>query len=140
MRRKNTSKGFTLVELLIVLAIIGILAAVLTPQFLNARKVAVDKAALGFGHNMFTVLQAHIAEGNDWTPLACSDEALPKQGNSFVIGNYSVPIPRGGFNLVNCRLADDHVLVEYTGGIDPPPSESLNDGIQRVTVGKEQQQ
>jgi type IV pilus assembly protein PilA len=39
------AKGFTLVELLIVVAIVALLAAVLTPNLLNARKRALDMAS-----------------------------------------------------------------------------------------------
>lgn len=34
--RKNTKKGFTIVELVIVIAVIGILSAILIPTFVNA--------------------------------------------------------------------------------------------------------
>lgn len=59
---KNTQQRLTVVELLIVVAIIGILAAILTPQFLNARKNAAEKAARASVHNVYTAMQAYIAE------------------------------------------------------------------------------
>jgi len=46
-RRNLLRQGFTLVELMIVVAIIGLLSAVALPQFLNARDTADAKAKVG---------------------------------------------------------------------------------------------
>ena len=45
--RKGLAKGFTLVELMIVVAIVGLLSAVALPQFLGARDAADAGAKIG---------------------------------------------------------------------------------------------
>jgi type IV pilus assembly protein PilA len=46
-KRRQGTEGFTLVELMIVVAVIGILSAVALPQYLQARNSAAAGAAIG---------------------------------------------------------------------------------------------
>ena len=62
IRKKLNSKGFTLIELMIVLAIIGILAAIATPQFASYRQKAYNAAALSYLKTVKTTLEAYYAD------------------------------------------------------------------------------
>ena len=62
LKRKNGQKGFTLIELMIVVAIIGILAAIAIPQFASYRAKAQNSAALTDVRNLRTDLEGFYSE------------------------------------------------------------------------------
>lgn len=65
-RMFKNKRGFTLIELMIVIAIIGILAAIAIPQFAKYRRRAYNSAALSDLKNFQTEMEAQYSENQEY--------------------------------------------------------------------------
>lgn len=68
MFKMNREKGFTLIELMIVVAIIGILAAIAIPQFASYRVKAFNSAAKADLHSAQTTFEVFFNDNNIYPP------------------------------------------------------------------------
>ncbi len=65
---KNNKKGFTLIELMIVVAIIGILAAIAIPKFADLINKSKEGATKGALSSVRSALQVYYGDNEGWFP------------------------------------------------------------------------
>jgi prepilin-type N-terminal cleavage/methylation domain-containing protein len=99
MRKQNTKKGFTLIELMIVIAIISVLAVTLVPQLTGAQARSRDAGRVSSLKNITAVLETYY-----------SDE-----------GQFPVMPVKGATAANNC-------FSDGTGGVNPSLTELFKGG------------
>ena len=113
--RGNNSKGFTLIELMIVIAIIGVLAAIAIPNFIAYRNKSYCNSAEADANNVAAAISDYFAIPEHTTLL--------QQGfNSTYLGFQLTN--KGGQNSVSISgAADDSIQVIVTEAANRCPSD-----------------
>ncbi|MGB1125170.1 MAG: type II secretion system protein [Phycisphaeraceae bacterium] len=130
--RKMVRKGFTLVEILIVVVILGILAAIVIPQFTNASEAAKASSVLSQLQTLRSQVELYKNQHNneyptadgtlsgawDWTKMTSKtdiDGAVGTTAGTHIYGPYMQQAPKNPF-VATAATTEFGTAVDGTDG------------------------
>jgi prepilin-type N-terminal cleavage/methylation domain-containing protein len=133
--KRNLTKGFTLVEIMIVVAIIGLLAAIAIPNFVRARQTSQKNACINNLRQLDGAIQQYALENNVAAGGTVTlDNVAPYLGRGDVTAGTQLD------GIVYCPAAGtDKVFANsyaVTTTSEPPTCKKVTDGTHALPTNK----
>jgi type IV pilus assembly protein PilA len=124
-KKMKNRKGFTLIELIVVIVIIGILAAILIPRLTGFTEKADRTQAVVWAKEVATAMDAYQAENNAWQtdePTIASMAGITLNASTAAItindspadGGFTVTYTKGTKNFKAGRTTGNDPVKEIT--------------------------
>ena len=117
LQKIRNRKGFTLVELMIVVAIIGILAAIAIPNFLQFRLKAKTSEAKS---NLGAIRSTEVAYFAEWNFYVGNQPSTPDRATARSSANKEVWDTTTRFSILGFA-PEGSVFYDYATHLAPPP-------------------
>jgi prepilin-type N-terminal cleavage/methylation domain-containing protein len=122
---RKLQQGFTLIELMIVIAIIAILAAILIPNFLHARAESQTAACEGNEKQLATAMEEYAVDHNGTYPGTLGSAGLTTPYLNFTPTD---PVSGSAYVLTNVQQVNGYGSYEINdvGAHDPTTTTGLH--------------
>lgn len=107
--RKTDRKGFTIIELLVVVAILALLAGILSPVFARVREQAKIGVSVSNVSQISKGVLLYAADNDDWTPRVVSDLTVEGVRRGDLPGD----LPADAFDYLKGQQTLKQVLRQY---------------------------
>ena len=122
-RTKSSQNGFTLIELMIVIAIVGILASIALPAYQDSVKSGKRADAKGVLMNSANAMERYFTSNSSYTGATPGSNGVPTQSPLTGTANYNITLLitglGSGYTLtataVNSMSGDGNFTLKATG-------------------------
>jgi type IV pilus assembly protein PilA len=120
----RTARGFTLIELMIVIAIIAVLAAILVPNMLHARAESQTASCEGTERQIAAALEEYAVDNNGQYPASgvVSSALFGGSGTNYMSSTPTDPVSNATYNYstaaADCTAIDKKYEIVDAGGHD----------------------
>jgi prepilin-type N-terminal cleavage/methylation domain-containing protein len=140
LAKRRGQRGFTLIEILIVVAIIGIIAAILIPNLLDALQKAKQKATVGDIRNIGTAWMSWVTDQMSASAAGATTQVFDWDGfgsdiNHTQLANLLEGTDPSFFYIQELPLNDGWGSpFEYKGAFDPDNESTFSQLLQNARV------